>query len=239
MLLKTVYQWDIDSGENLATFQEESLEIDRQVERIICRRSDNIAPGRILEMTEIISNAETGDREVTERYRNDDTGIPFMSREKFIGQISRDLDEGCQFEDDEFYGVYNGFNSDCLYGRNIPREIVVRAVVEHRDGKPVRAEFLEVRGSLLAGLPDPNAGGILGIHHGEYEDRGLVVEGQNGQLRVDRNIDSRLSRFCKDASSTSEDNQASRDAAKRLTRRDLDNRDAELARYLLEEARYG
>ena len=42
ILIKNVYQWDIDSVKNLATFQEESLKIDRQAERNIYRRGDNV-----------------------------------------------------------------------------------------------------------------------------------------------------------------------------------------------------
>ena len=50
MLLKSVHQWDIDSADDLAKFREDSGQIDQQAERVIYRRSDNIAPGEPVEI---------------------------------------------------------------------------------------------------------------------------------------------------------------------------------------------
>ena len=57
MLLKSVYQWDIDSADDLAKFREDSGQIDQQVERVIYRRSDNITPGELVEMPQTQSPA--------------------------------------------------------------------------------------------------------------------------------------------------------------------------------------
>lgn len=122
---------------------EDSAEIHQLVERAIYRRSDNITPGKIVETTQMRRDAKTGQcRKRTISRRNDNTGVPFMSREEFLEQISTDLSEAFLFEDDKYYWVYDGFNKHHVLGRNIPRGIAVRAVVEHRDGKPIRAEFL-------------------------------------------------------------------------------------------------
>ena len=56
--------------------------------------------------------------------------------------------------------------ADDLEGRNrrIKHDgycIAVKAIVEHRNGSPVRAEFVETEGPRLAHLPDPNGGRIL------------------------------------------------------------------------------
>ena len=244
MLLKTVYQWDMDSEENLAAFREESLEIDRQVERVIYRRSDNIEPGEIVEMPgEKEWNRETGQYvQHTFWDRDENTGMPFMSREEFLTRIAEDLDLGYQFEENKHYEVYNEFsrmhheyhlNAD----RNIPRQIVVRAVVEHRDGKPVRAEFLEVRGETIAEIPDPNAGGIIDLHReGPHSDLGFVVEDGDGKHRVDSEMHSRIRQMYREGGDEPypEGFQLVREAMKRAaSQRNLDDRDDLLLRYLL------
>ena len=235
MLLKTVHQWDIRNQEDLDIFREESAEIHQLVKQAIYRRSDNITPGKIVEKLQMRRDAKTGQcRERIIRCRNDNTGMPFMNREEFLKQISTDLSEGYLFEEDMYYRVYDGFNEHHVLGRNIPRGIAVRAVVEHRDGKPIRAEFLEVRGESLAESPDPNAGGILGGHKDENGNCGYVMEDSDGKLRLDVEFWSRTSPFGEHLT-TAEDAQQVTAAVKRLSRRDLDDRDESMMHYLVKE----
>ena len=60
MLLKSVYQWDIDSADDLAKFREDSGQMHQQVERVIYRRSDNIAPGKFVETPRCKAPQENG-----------------------------------------------------------------------------------------------------------------------------------------------------------------------------------
>ena len=190
MLLKTVYQWDIDSKESLATFREESLEIHRQTERTIYRRGDNVLPGELVERTMM----DESDHPPTERtvFHRGDTRIFSTSRGEFLGQLNQDFDRGFLFEDDEYYEAYSDTfdritsNFRDIPGRCMPRQIAVRATVEHRDGKPVRAEFLEIRGNRIADLPNPNAGGIRDTYRDENGKWSFVVEESDGTYRMYR-----------------------------------------------------
>ena len=235
MLLKTVHQWDIRNQEDLDIFREESEEIHQLVERAIYRRSDNITPGKIVETIRMRRNAKTGQcgKRISSR-RNNNTGVPFMSREEFLEQISTDLSEGFLFEEDIYYWVYDGFNEHHVLGKNLPRGIAVRAVVEHRDGKPIRAKFLEVRGESLTESPDPNAGGILGSHKDENGNWGYVIEDSDGRLRVDVEFWLRTSPLGGHLT-TAEDVQQVTDAVKRLSRKDLDDQDEQMEYYLVNE----
>ena len=67
------------------------------------------------------------------------------TRAEFLERLARDLE------------LRNGRES----GRNDGYSIVVRAVVERREGNAVRAEFVETEGPRLAHLVDPNGGRIL------------------------------------------------------------------------------
>ena len=235
MLLKNVHQWDIRNQGDLAIFREESAETHKLVERALYRRSDNITPGKIVEMVRTMRDAKTGQcKKRISRRRKNNTGIPFMSREEFLEQLSTDLSEGFLFEEDKYYRVYNGFNEHHVLGRNIPRGIVVRAVIEHRDGKPIRAEFLEVRGDPLAELPDPKAGKILDCQEDENGNWGYVMEDSDGRLWVDVEFWSRTSPFGEHLT-TAEDARQESDAVKRLSWRDLDDRDESMMHYLVNE----
>ena len=95
MLLKNVHQWDICNQEDLEIFREESAETHKLVERALYRRSDNITPGKIVETARTMQVAKTGQcKKRISRRRKNNTGIPFMSREEFLEQISTDLSEG-------------------------------------------------------------------------------------------------------------------------------------------------
>ena len=76
--------------------------------------------------------------------------MPYMGREEFLERISEDLDQDLLFEADQYHNVYDGHDDHKAFGRDIPHGIVVRAVVEHREGMAIRAEFLELRGDSMA-----------------------------------------------------------------------------------------
>ena len=243
MLLKSVYQWDIDSADDLAKFREDSGQIDQQVERVIYRRSDNITPGELVEMPQMQSPAgktpqtqsPAGKPKTRSRPRNRgryNTAVPFMSRDEFLQRISEDLDQDFPFEADEYYNVYDGHDGHIARGKDIPHRIVVRAVVEHRDGKPIRAEFLEVRGESLAELPNPNAGGIRD-RHGDGNGRGgYIVEDEAGEMRMDEELFLQIKK--REGSSDQEAGMVI-DTVERLSWKDLDDSEDLLKEYLMKE----
>ena len=239
MLLKTVYQWDIDTGEDLERFQEESLKIDRQVERTIYRCSNNIHPGEIVDIprVEILWDSKTK-RSVSETYidhtRNYDTDIPFMEREEFLARLAEDMGREFSFRDDEKYqNVYHEYLNwhgqvmhETLWhphGSTIPRLITVRAVVEHRNGTPVRAEFLEVRGEPIADLPDPNAAGIIGVHGRPDFGEGFVMEDSDGKRWVDTEMMSRMMETQERGYRNPDFEELVHETVMRTSRRDLDD----------------
>ena len=252
MLLKTIHQWDLNSMEDLEKFQEESLEIHRQAERAIYRRCDNVVPGNMV--TREWKDPRTG--ETLEYETRGNSAIPFMGREEFLAGIAQDMEAGFLFEDEEEYPVYTEFLfedkgddtfpscrsnliGDFHYpdppGRVLPRPLMVRATVEHRNGAPVRAEFLETRGEPLAERPDPNAGGIIDAHFGRSaEDMGFVVEDSNGDLRVDYQMFSRARNTCQNEGieglekMTPGDHQALNEATRKACIREMDNPHNEL-----------
>ena len=62
--------------------------------------------------------------------------------------------------------------------------IVVQAVVEHRDGKATRAEFVETEGPRLPHLPDPNLGRILDrLPSPEFKER-YIIENPDGSIGI-------------------------------------------------------
>ena len=233
MLLKSVYQWDIDSADDLAKFREDSGQIDQQVERVIYRRSDNIAPGEFVKTPQMQSPARKREKRSMPRNQGRyNTAVPYMSREKFLEQVSTDLSEDFPFEEDMYYRVYDGHDSHTAHGRDIPHRIVVRAVIEHRDGKPIRAEFLEVRGESLAELPNPNAGGIRDCHGDGNGRAGYIVEDETGEMRMDEEL---FLQIKKREGSSDEEAGMVIDTVERLTRKDLDDSEDLLKEYLMKE----
>ena len=72
-------------------------------------------------------------------------------------------------------------------GRNDGYSIVVKAVVERRDGNAVRAEFVETEGPRLAHLVNPNSGRILDWfvdESGKQYDKDFIptAEDQDGNI---------------------------------------------------------
>ena len=211
MLLKNVYQWDINSAEEVDRFREESQEMDQQAERVVYRRSNNVVPGEIRP-----SGTRRSRRLQRRSAATATTAIPRMSRDEF-------LEQGFTFEPEELYHAYNecehtrvGHGVHSAYGKDIPRGIVIRAVVEHRDGAAVRAEFLELRGDPLAELQDPNANGIQ-----DHLD-GFMAEDGTGRMWTDPEM-------LRESGITEEEvERMVTDLARMLNRRDLDDREDQL-----------
>ena len=242
MLLKSVHQWDIDSTDDLAKFREDSGQIDQQVERVIYRRSDNIAPGELVETPQTQSPAgktshtqnPAGKRKTLSIPRSRgtyNTAVPYMGRDEFLQRISEDLDQDFLFEEKYYYQVYNGHDKHRARGRDIPHRIVVRAVVEHHEGTAVRAEFLELRGDSLAELPNPNAGGIRNLHRDrDGKGRtGYIVEDETGKMRMDKKL---FVQIQKRQGSSDEEAGMVTDTLERLRRKDLDDSEDVLREYL-------
>ena len=243
MLLKSVYQWDIDSADDLAKFREDSGQIDQQVERVIYRRSDNIAPGELVETPQTQSPAgktpqtqsparKPKTRSIPRNRGRYNTAVPYMDRDEFLQRISEDLDQDFLFEEDMYYRVYDGHDSHHARGRDIPHQIVVRAVVEHHEGTAVRAEFLELRGGSLAELPNPNAGGIRNLHGDGKGRAGYIMEDETGEMRMDEEL---FLRIKKREGSSDEEAGMVIDTVERLSRKDLDDSENLLKEYLMKE----
>ena len=131
-----------------------------------------------------------------------------------------------------YYGVYDGHDGHGAHGRDIPHRIVVRAVVEHRDGKPIRAEFLEVRGESLAELPNPNAGGIRDRHADGNGRGGYIVEDEAGEMRMDEEL---FLQVKKREGGSDEEAGMVIDTVERLSWKDLDDSEDLLKEYLMKE----
>ena len=160
------------------------------------------------------------------------TAVPYMGREEFLQRISEDLDQDLLFEADQYYNVYDGHDGHKAFGRDIPHGIVVRAVVEHREGMAIRAEFLELRGDSLVELPNPNAGGIRDCHGDGNGRAGYIVEDEAGEMRMDEELFLQIEK--RDGSSDEEAGMVI-DTVKRLSRKDLDDSEDMLKEYLVKE----
>ena len=68
-------------------------------------------------------------------------------------------------------------------GRNDGYSIIVKAVVERRDGNAARAEFVETEGPRLAHLVDPNGGRLLDWFDGGYNKEFIpMAEDPDGNI---------------------------------------------------------
>ena len=179
MLLKTVHQWDICNQEDLDTFRQESEAIHNSAARTLYRsdpeadpdqsrreeeekarrlrnrtRSRRRQPGETdeqwLEAKRAWKEANSVRPVEEPEVENNaiDVNLIYPSREAFLERLADDL-EGRNRRNRKRRIKHDGY---C---------IVVKAVVEHRNGNPVRAEFVETEGPRLAHLPDPNGGRIL------------------------------------------------------------------------------
>ena len=209
MLLKTVHQWDIRNQEDLDIFTTESLEIDRSAARTLYRTDPEANPAQYEEEIPEVDNSKrqtrrrvTGTEGQSEKLGSEEKPKKQASKKKPKPQPP--LEEEEQEPDEKLWKLWimdefpsreeflNRLNSD-LEHRQQPQQrrkkkakcdgfsIVVKAIVEHQDGKPIRAEFVETEGMLLAHLPDPNSYRIL-----IDLERGAVVEDSEGNIRETR-----------------------------------------------------
>ena len=175
MLLKNVHQWDICNQEDLDIFTTESLEIDQSAARTLYRTDPIADPDQSRKRAEELARSQRADNrkrklrrkpnetpeqwQEREKKRREKTPPPrievepeeeeltqmICTRDEFLERLARNLE------------LRNGRES----GRNDGYSIIVKAVVERRDGNAVRAEFVETEGPRLAHLVDPNSGRIL------------------------------------------------------------------------------
>ena len=199
MLLKTVHQWDIYTQEDLNIFTVESLEIHLSAARTLYRTNPEANPAQYAEEIPEVDNSQRRTRRqeagtegqpekqaskkkpkpqspIEEEEQEPDEKLwklwimdEFPSREEFLNRLNSDLEHRQQPQQRRKKAKYDGFS------------IVVKAIVEHQDGKPIRAEFVETEGMLLAHLPDPNEGRIL-----IDLQRREVVEDSEGNIRKTR-----------------------------------------------------
>ena len=88
---------------------------------------------------------------VKEKPEEEEEWTPMIcTRDEFLERLARDL----EFRN----GIKRRIEES---GRNDGYSIVVKAVVERRDGNAIRAEFVETEGPRLAHLVDPNGGRLL------------------------------------------------------------------------------
>ena len=184
ILLKNVYQWDICNQEDLDIFSAESLEIHQGTARTLYRTDPMADPGQSRKRAEERARLQPRDnsKRMTRRKPNE-TPEQWQEREKkrraknppppvvvepeeeewtrlictraeFLKRLARDLE------------LRNREES----GRNDGYSIVVKAVVERRDGNAIRAEFVETEGPRLTHLVYPNSGRILDWFFDHYDE---------------------------------------------------------------------
>ena len=197
MLLKTVHQWDICNQEDLDTFSAESLEIDQSSDRTLYRTDLMANPGQSRKRAEERARSQAADNskrkprrkpnETTEQWQErvekgkkkmppspvkeepeeEEWTLMICIRAEFLERLARDLE------------FRNGIES----GRNDGYSIVVKAVVERRDGNAARAEFVETEGPRLAHLVDPNGGRLLDWYDDGYNKEFIpVAEDPDGNI---------------------------------------------------------
>ena len=147
-VIKTIQQWDIDTKENLAAFERESLEVIRKVDRAVHVR-------KLVTDSECLLN-------------------PYCDRDEFISWIAEQMEEMGEMRNRR--RTARGYEH---WG------VIVKAVLFHRNGKPVRAEFRQEYGIFLDHAGDPNAGGIIGQWHHEFDGPCYLVEDENGKVHMD------------------------------------------------------
>ena len=204
MLLKNVYQWDICNQEDLDIFGAESLEIHQSAARTLYRTDPTADPGQSRKRAEERAGKNTrrmvrrkpnetpeqlqkqGQKQVEKGKKktppspvkeepeeqleeeSEEEWTPVIcTRDEFLERLARDLE------------LRNGRES----GRNDGYSIIVKAVVERRDGNAVRAEFVETEGPRLAHLVDPTGGRFLDwFDHGYNKEFIPMAEDPDGNI---------------------------------------------------------
>ena len=210
MLLKTVHQWDICNQEDLDTFRLESEEIHNSAARTLYRRDPEADPDQSgreeEEKTRRLRNStrtrrrQPGQTEEQWMEANPvrpveepevdntpfDVNLIYPSRETFLERLAENL-EGRSRRNRKKRIKHDSY---C---------IAVKAIVEHRNGSPLQAEFVETEAPRLADLPDPNGGRVLL----EWEAKAPPAMGAQSTRHViedpDRNIQETRSRMIQEA----------------------------------------
>ena len=223
MQLKTTYQWDINTQEDLETFRNDSEEIHRGAERVLYRRvgeceeekgqveygevKSRSRSRRVIGKTQRKTQEKTQEKTRWEQIPPQDPHMQFYSREGFINGIARDLESDPERREEEIKGV----------------GMVVKALVEHRDGRAVRAVFVETQDTLLPYLQNLNDGGdILAFLHCRHHGEGFFVETPEGEVLIEKyDVKDLLERL--------------RNATERLLQDDLDFMEKNMIDILLSE----
>ena len=210
MLLKTVHQWDICNQEDLDTFREESEAIHHSAARILYRTDPDADPDQSRredeEKARSLRNRTRSRRrrpgETDEQWRETNR-IWREANQATVPQTDEPEVENTAIDVNLLYPSREAFLerlADDLEGRNrrIKHDgycIAVKAVVEHRNGSPVRAEFVETEGPRLAHLPDPNGGRILVEWEEESAASGRRADHQPRDRRPGRKYPGRSTRI--------------------------------------------
>ena len=241
MLLKTIHQWDICNQEDLDTFSAESLEIDQSSDRTLYRTDLMADPGQSRKRAEERAGKSTQRRIGRVRRKPNETPEQLQKRTEKgkkkmpPSPVKEELEE--QLEEEwtpmiciraeflERLARHQELRNRRESGRNDGYSIIVRAVVERRDGNVARAEFVETEGPRLAHLIDPNGGRILEWFPDGYgkqydEDFIPVAEDPDGNIVP-----------AKELYKTSPD--ISRNTKRMLVRPDLDRQDEYLLIFLM------
>ena len=182
MLLKNVYQWDICNQEDLDIFSAESLEIHQSAARTLYRTDPMADPGQSRKRAEERAGKSTQRKLRMVRRKPNETPEQLQKQgQKRVEKgkkkmppspVKEEPEE--QLEEEEWTPMiciraeflerlarHQELRNRRESGRNDGYSIIVRAVVERRDGNAARAEFVETEGPRLAHLVDPNGGRIL------------------------------------------------------------------------------
>ena len=181
MLLKNVYQWDICNQEDLDIFSAESLEIDQSAARTLYRTDRAADPGQSRKRAEERAGKSTQRKFRIVRRKPNETREQWQKRvEKGKKKmppspVKEEPEEQLEEESEEEWTPRICTRAEFLErltwdlelrnrresGRNDGYSIIVKAVVERRDGNAARAEFVETEGPRLAHLVNPNGGRFL------------------------------------------------------------------------------
>ena len=180
MLLKTVHQWDICNQKDLDTFREESEAIHNSAARTLYRSDPEADPDQSKKEKEEMARRLRNRTQPRRRRRQPgETDEQWLETNRAwneaeanpVPPVEEPEVEDTAFDVNLIYPGRQAFLerlADDLEGRNRRKGskhdgycIVVKAIVEHRNRNPVRAEFVETEGPRLVNLPDPNGGRIL------------------------------------------------------------------------------
>ena len=199
MLLKTVHQWDICNQKDLDTFREESEAIHNSAARTLYRSDTEADPNRSKKEKEETARRLRNRTQPRRRRRQPgETDEQWLEAQRAwkeadrVPPVEEPEVEDTPIDDHLLYPGREAFleriadDLECRKRRNRKRRIkhdayciAVKAVVEHRNGRTLRAEFVETEGPRLGRLPDPDGGRILL----EWEEKAPPAEGRRRKRR--------------------------------------------------------